>query len=236
MNADISNGSDRGPLTLRDVSPDLAAAEDKLSELRAALAKVQARERRVAEQVEREAPRVDVPVTNWGMLLSAEEEAEEQEMRKLLGPAFKPEDFHGPKTVSRADARQHPLHAEAAAINVELGRLFRAIQLITDHVDGLRRKAAPELCRRRLQEYRRIAQRYCAALVELGSAQQEHQRFVRSLGPDYVNYGYLGPVMMLDQTDSPQDPESPLRRILAAAAEDGHFDLAGLPADWTAAR
>jgi hypothetical protein len=148
---------------------------------------------------------------------------------KLLGeftPApVLPENAPGPEPRVVAEMRQ--ISDELAALD-EAIKLLRP-QLAKAHVEG-----SAELCKQLLPEYRKLAGRICAALVELGCAHIEHDRFMAKHRSAFK--AKLRPVHGAGSLGDPRDPHSEIRRLLQWAAECGHFQAENLPEEWTKRR
>ncbi len=127
--------------------------------------------------------------------------------------------FHEPK-VSK-ELRE--LAAESAAVQEAIKLLHP--QLKKAHLEGSAR-----LCALLVPEYKKIATRICAALVELGSSDIEHREFMKK--HRNAARSTLRPVHATGSLGDPDDPQSELRRLLQWAAECGHFDLDDLPPNW----
>ncbi len=115
-------------------------------------------------------------------------------------------------------------------LSEELAAISEAKALLAPQLERAHREGSKRLCELLMPEYKSIANRICAALVELGSANDAHRAFMeRHRNASRMHWGLVHDSIGGDA----REPHSELRRALAWAAEVGHFDLADLPAEWS---
>lgn len=144
----------------------------------------------------------------------------------LLGK-FAPE----PKPVPPPFTFEPKLAREMRERGEELAVLQEAIEILRPQLTRAHLEGSARLCQLLMPEYKTIAQRICAALVDLGQAEVEHRRFMHR--HRNAARSMLRPVQGTGSLGDPLDPESELRRLLAWAIECGHFDASDLPGEWT---
>ena len=119
-----------------------------------------------------------------------------------------------------------PIKVEAQALAAELDMLTAAQKIVEAEWHRERPKAMRLACEFVGSDYVKLARRLCLALVDLGSAQLEHDAFTSELQQSGVDWAFLRPVLtdMLVPLGDPRDPYSPYRQFLDWAAEVGHID------------
>jgi hypothetical protein len=147
------------------------------------------------------------------------------EAAQLLGPEFTP-----PPTMPEvAGIREPAAVAELRKISDEINSIDEAIALLHPQLKKARSEGSKRLWKELQPEYRDIAGRICAALVELGNAHLEQERFFnRHISAERAS---LRPIHGTGTLGDPRDPQSEIRRLLQWACECGHFKAENIPSD-----
>jgi hypothetical protein len=112
-------------------------------------------------------------------------------------------------------------------ISEEIKSIDEAIELLHPQLKKARTEGSKRLWKMVQPEYRGIAGRICAALIELGNAHLEQERFFqRHISAERAS---LRPIHGTGTLGDPRDPQSEIRRLLQWACECGHFDPENIP-------
>jgi hypothetical protein len=145
---------------------------------------------------------------------------------ELLGPEFTPT----PKMPEVSGIRVPSWVVELRKISDEIKSIDEALALLHPQLTKARADGSRRLWKMLQPEYRGIAGRVCAALIELGQAHLEHESFIeRHVSAERAS---LRPIHGTGTLGDPRDPQSELRRLLQWAAECGHFPPETLPKEW----
>jgi hypothetical protein len=146
---------------------------------------------------------------------------------ELLGPEFTP----APRMPEASGIREPAAIAEIRKIGDELKEIDEAIELLHPQLAKARTEGSKRLWKLVIPEYRGIAGRICAALIDLGNAHLEQERFFeRHVSAERAS---LRPIHGTGTLGDPCDPWSEIRRLLQWACECGHFDPENIPtAEW----
>jgi hypothetical protein len=145
----------------------------------------------------------------------------------LLGPKYTPAPRQ-PETIGQNE----PLGiAEMRKVSGEIAAIDEALALLEPQLVRARIEGSDRLWAMLRPEYREIAGRICDALIDLGRAQLEHEKFLYMHRSAAI--ARLRPIHGTGSLGDPCDPASELRRMLQWACECGHFAAAKIPAaEW----
>jgi len=145
----------------------------------------------------------------------------------LLGPKYTP----APRQPETIGQKEPTGIAEMRKVRIEIEALDEALALIEPQLLRARIEGSDRLWAMLRPEYREITGRICAALIELGRAHLEQEKFLYMHRSAAV--ARLRPIHGTGSLGDPCDPASELRRMLQWACECGHFDAAKIPAaEW----
>jgi hypothetical protein len=171
--------------------------------------------------------------TNVGVFAAAAEAASKP--KRMIGPSGRAADIlgkHAPAPVPAPEplSFEPKLAKQMRELGDEVAAVREAIALLHPQVTKAHLEGSKRLCMLLAPEYKKIAGRIYAALVELGNADLEQRAFMLK----YRNAARstLRVVHSTGSLGDPQDKQSELRRLLDWAAECGHFDLSELPSSW----
>jgi hypothetical protein len=236
----VAAPEDKGRPTLRSLHPAWGVLSDKVAELSRREDDITRRMQAIiADQAKRNA----IILTSPGVETIVPPKPKKPlaaRVRDMLGdlaptaepeatPAIKPET----KVIQTRIGDQ-----ELADLGTELQNIRAAVEILHPSLAAARVEGSKLLCAARMPEYTAVAARVCDALVSLGNAVIAHKRLTQEMTDDGADWSGFKPVdvnaLALTLGD-PQNRESRWHRVLAGAAEGGHFDLAYIPADWTPA-
>jgi hypothetical protein len=226
--------TDTAPLTLRDVAPEWVRISDKVASLCKREDELHAEMRPIQERVKRRRHAADYTPSSRNRKRAPEIIAASKEAAEILGE-LTPEPrtlpvFEQPvsQDVSRLGKLTDELNAvrEALSLLRDVQKGERRSRLEKAHLDG-----SLKYCEAIEPEYRAVADAYISALVALGRATADHDRFLKDRLSG-VAYARLRPVQTSTGLGDPRDPSSEIRRLLTWAAECGRFDLKNFPDDW----
>lgn len=154
---------------------------------------------------------------------------------RTIGPSEKASNLLGkfspePKPAPEPFSFEPRIAREMRERGEELAALQEAIDILQPQLTRAHLEGSARLCELLMPEYRTIARRICAALVELGNAELMHRQFMHR--HRNAARSMLRPVQGIGWLGDPLEPASELRRLLEWAIECGHFDAADLPAEW----
>jgi hypothetical protein len=144
----------------------------------------------------------------------------------LLGSKFTPPAVL-PEPVGQ---RVPPQISELRKISGEIAQIDEALAFLQPQLTKVHLEGSARLCELLLPEYRVIAGRICAALVELGRAHVEHDQFMKRHRSAVK--AKLRPIHGAGSLGDPRDAASELRRLLEWAIECGHFSRDQMPKEW----
>lgn len=216
---------------LRSVSPEYAKLFDKHQELHA---EKELLRKELSELAKDATPDVQMWAQNNIIVVAAAHE-EENKPPRMVGPSKKVAELLGEFAPPPVPAAPLAFHEPLASRKMRekskrIGALDEAIALIGPQLTKAHLDGSARLCALLKPRYDQIAERICAALVELGSADLEQRAFMLK----YRNAARstLRVVHATGSLGDPSDPFSEIRRLLDWAEECGHFDRSGLPAEW----
>jgi uncharacterized membrane-anchored protein YhcB (DUF1043 family) len=223
--------------TLRSVAPEWAELSDKLAEL---LELERDLETKIAvnQKIINQSGLATFNQNNI-IALQAATEAEGKPARTVGGVSKKAAALLGrfaptPKPAPAPLAQEPAISREQRDLGNEIKSVREAIealrpQLTRAHLDG-----SAKLCELLRPQYGKLAARICAALVELGLAETAQREFTHKYRN--VARSALRVIHGTGSLGDPRDYQSEIRRLLAFAAECGHYNLTDLPADWPGPR
>jgi hypothetical protein len=222
--------------TLETISPELA-------EMRATLQKFFVREREILDKISANTAMINAS----GLALFEEQNIQARKAAddadgkppRMKGVSSKAAALLGKFTPAPTPApsplyHEPPLAKEQHELGVEYASVVEAIKALQPQITRAHLEASARLCDLLRPQYKVIAARICAALVELGKAEIAQRDFMHKHRG--VARSTLRVVHATGGLGDPRDYQSEFRRLLYWAAECGHFDLADLPADWPGPR
>jgi hypothetical protein len=218
--------------TLESVAPEWVELSGKLRDLLA-------REEDLLGKIRELKPSIDksglatFSELNVGGYAAASEAASKP--KRMIGPSERAADLlgkHAPPPVPAPEplSFEPKLAKQMRELGREVAAVREAITLLQPQVTKAHLEGSKRLCMLLAPEYKKIAARICAALVELGNADLEQRAFMLK----YRNAARstLRVVHSTGSLGDPQDKQSELRRMLDFAIDCGHLDRGYLPPDW----
>jgi hypothetical protein len=126
---------------------------------------------------------------------------------------------------------------ESVDLGKELEDVQSAKELLLPLLETAHLAGSKLLCQARKDDYSAAATKICSALVALGDALNDHLALTQEMSVGGPSYYHLRPIdvnLLLSAIGDPKEPHSKIRRILASAAEGGHFDMKTVPSGWAA--
>lgn len=120
----------------------------------------------------------------------------------------------------------------ATELAQEAEAIDHALEILRPQVDKLRAQASADFCAQVQDEYKSIAGRVCAAIIEVGRAMEDHRRFVKGITEQGAAYSSLRTLNVDLHYGSPSDRYSDLRLFLDDAIYLGHLDAKAIPQEW----
>ena len=130
--------------------------------------------------------------------------------------------------------RPNPLVQKLNHLGEQLDDARAAIEILQPLLVKERAEASARYCDTLKPQYDAIAQRVCAALIELGAATEDHRAFLSDIHSQGAASSSLRPMRPESDLGSALDPYSPLRLHLGDAIFLGHLDPKKIPAAWSA--
>jgi hypothetical protein len=126
---------------------------------------------------------------------------------------------------------------ECQPLAAELNDVRAAMAVIHPLLTAAHREASKRLCAARMDDYRAIVAKLCGAIVDIGDAMLAYRDFQTELtaagAPETAYFRPMDVAAIERVLGNPQERYSLIRRLLAGAAEGGHFDLTTIPDAWT---
>jgi len=153
--------------------------------------------------------------------------------RALLGDA-------APAPEAPADKQRQFVHrrwgdADLHRLGTELAAVREAVAILHPLLAEAHTAGSKLLCDARMGDYRPVAARLSAALIELGDAMLAHDALTRDMVNQGASWHDWRPVdinTLKTAIGEPGNRYSRLRVLLAGAAEGGHIEATAIPAHW----
>lgn len=127
-----------------------------------------------------------------------------------------------------------PDDADYERLTAELADVEAALQILRPELERARLEASKKLAEHVLPLYRKVANRYILALIELGEAAHEHERFIFSVKNSA--WSCLRPIAVADELGKPTDPASIICQLVGFAIDTGHISQNVIPPTWKVRR
>jgi hypothetical protein len=222
------------PVSLRDAAPKWAAISDKLTELCA-------REDELVGKIKHllEALNIAGKLHSFDLGAAAPMKEPARVQASPAAATLLGELTPAPKDIPAFVAPVPAEVAELRELSAELNAVREAIDLLRSPQKGERHshwtqahlEGSKQYCVAIESEYSAVASGYLDALVAFGRATVDYNRFLEQRLTS-VAYEFLRPIQISAGLGDPLDRQSEIRRLLAWAAECGHFDLKNIPDDW----
>jgi hypothetical protein len=125
---------------------------------------------------------------------------------------------------------------ESIDLGKELEDVRAAKELLLPLLDSAHLAGSKLLCEARKDEHSTVAAGVCSAIVALGDAIKAYLALTQEMSVGGPSFYHLRPFdlnLLVGTVGDPTDRNSVIRRVLASAAEGGHFEMKSIPSGWT---